>query len=71
MGKYGYGGTDWEGVAMFVILLVVCLGIFGGLGYAIVTDTNNEQTRYAQCIDAGKEWVEGNCLSPHRSLDKD
>lgn len=66
MSKF-YGGTDWEGVAMFVIIFVVVLGMFGSLGYAIVSETNSDNDRAKQCIAAGKDWVDGNCLSTVRT----
>lgn len=67
MGKYGYDGTDWEGVGMFVIALIVVLGIFGGIGYAIVADVNTADERSKQCIAAGKDWIDGNCVTIGRS----
>lgn len=71
MSKYGYG-TDWEGVGMFVIILIVVLAIFGGMGYAIVSETNADNKRSEQCIDAGKDWIDGNCVTVGRvDVDKD
>ena len=43
------------GLALFAFLLY-------GFGYIGLVDIKQSQVRYEQCIAAGMQWVEGNCV---------
>lgn len=65
MSKNPYTGQrDLEGVALFVILFTFVLGLVLGLGFLLVQDSNHE----TQCINAGKVYVDGNCLNSNTTV---
>lgn len=53
------GKRDLEGVAFFVIIMVVILGAMAGIGFLLVQDSNHQ----TECVNAGKVYVDGNCLN--------
>lgn len=45
------------------ILLVALAGFFlFGMGYMINQDTKRTEARYAICIEAGKQYIQGSCV---------
>lgn len=55
-----YDKPDYFGVALFIALVLFLVGTFGGMAYSVHVDEKLAQ----QCISAGNEWVESNCLKP-------
>lgn len=59
MKRHYNGQRDLEGVAFFVIVMTVVLAFIVGIGYMLVQDSNHQ----TECVNAGKVYVDGNCLS--------
>jgi hypothetical protein len=48
---------------MDVLLIVALCGLFlFGVGYMITQDEIRDQDRYNICIEAGKQYISGNCM---------
>lgn len=46
------------------ILFAACTIFFmWGVGYLITKDMANEERAYNTCIEAGKQFIEGNCVN--------
>lgn len=55
-----YDGTrDLEGVGFFVIIFMVVAGLITLIGFLVVQDSNHQ----TECVNAGKVYVDGNCLN--------
>ncbi len=48
---------------MDVLLIVALCGLFlFGFGYMVTQDEIRSQDRYNTCIEAGKQYISGNCM---------
>lgn len=45
-----------------MILGICFVSILYGLGHIALVDIKQSQVRYEQCVAAGLQWVEGNCV---------
>lgn len=58
--KRRYNGTyDLEGVGMFVLMFMVVASLIALIGFLVVQDSNHQ----TECVNAGKVYVDGNCLN--------
>jgi len=59
MKRHYNGQRDLEGVALFSLLAFVVVALAALIGFLVVQDSNHQ----TQCINAGKVYVDGNCLN--------
>lgn len=51
----------WDNAPFLGIVALLSFSIYG-LGHIVLVDMHQYQVRYEQCIAAGMQWVEGNCV---------
>lgn len=67
MKRHYNGQRDLEGVGLFVILFMSVAGMLAVISFMVVQDSNHQ----SECVNAGKVYVDGNCLSEKTAVGDD
>lgn len=62
--SYYKPATDYTEVAIVVAMLLFVFVMFAGVVAHENEKTENREKFRDRCLDLGKDWVDGNCLSP-------
>jgi hypothetical protein len=54
---------DWKFIAVYVTGVALVLGLFVSMAVNIRNGNAAYDKRYAQCIKADKQWIDGNCIN--------